>query len=185
MSASAVVASPTTERARALVESRSARAVEIGHEAGAIAGDPAGVARVLRAGLSELADPEYLAGQRRVAPGIGPILGVRRPLLRAVSRGLRASTRRDRSTTLLDVAERLLREELLELHWIAFDILERTMATDPEVSWQLVRSAARRAGDWITVDSLAHVVGRGILAEPYRWAELEQLVFSSSRWERC
>jgi 3-methyladenine DNA glycosylase AlkD len=34
------------------------------------------------------------------------------------------------------------------------------------------------------VDSLAHVAGRGILAEPYRWAELEQLVYSPSRWER-
>jgi hypothetical protein len=44
--------------------------------------------------------------------------------------------------------------------------------------------AAREAGDWITVDSLAHPYGRGILAEPYRWAELEQLVYSPSRWER-
>ena len=26
--------------------------------------------------------------------------------------------------------------------------------------------------------------GRGILLEPYRWAELEQLVFSPNRWER-
>jgi hypothetical protein len=31
---------------------------------------------------------------------------------------------------------------------------------------------------------LAHPVGRGILREPYRWAELEQLIFSPSRWER-
>ena len=34
------------------------------------------------------------------------------------------------------------------------------------------------------MDSLAHVAGRGILSEPYRWAELEQLVYSPSRWER-
>ena len=47
----------------------------------------------------------------------------------------------------------------------------------------LVR-ASRDASDWITVDSLAHPVGKGVLHEAYRWAELEQLVFSPSRWER-
>ncbi len=34
------------------------------------------------------------------------------------------------------------------------------------------------------MDSLAHPYGKGIAAEPYRWAELEQLVYSVSRWER-
>ncbi len=47
-----------------------------------------------------------------------------------------------------------------------------------------MRVEAASAGDWITVDALAHVAGRGILSEPYRWAELEQLVYSPSRWER-
>ena len=55
---------------------------------------------------------------------------------------------------------------------------------DPERTWQLLRRAAREAGDWITVDSLAHPYATGVVAEPYRWAELEQLVFSPSRWER-
>ena len=56
--------------------------------------------------------------------------------------------------------------------------------TETERTWQLLRRAAREAGDWITVDSLAHPYGKGIAAEPYRWAELEQLVYSPSRWER-
>ncbi len=47
-----------------------------------------------------------------------------------------------------------------------------------------MRRAAREAGDWITVDSLAHPYGKGIAAEPYRWAELEQLIYSPSVWER-
>ena len=34
------------------------------------------------------------------------------------------------------------------------------------------------------MDALAHVAAIGIAAEPYRWAELEQLVYSPSRWER-
>jgi len=48
----------------------------------------------------------------------------------------------------------------------------------------VLRRAAREAADWITVDSLAHPYGKGIAAEPYRWAELDQLVYSTSRWER-
>jgi 3-methyladenine DNA glycosylase AlkD len=134
--------------------------------------------------VEDLADPEYRQGISGVAPGIGTVLGVRGPLLHAVGRGLRSTTRRDRSAVLLDLAERLLREEPLEMHWLAFEILERTIAAEPERTWQLVRAEARTAGDWITVDTLAHATGRGVLAESYRWAELEQLVYSPSRWER-
>ncbi len=117
-------------------------------------------------------------------PGIGAVLGVRLPLITAVNRGFRGATRHDRATALLDVADALLREEALELHWLAFDVLARTIEAEPERTWQRVRAAAAQADDWITVDSLAHVAGRGILAEAYRWAELEQLVYSPSRWER-
>jgi len=177
-------ADTTTERARALVAERTPHALALGRAAGELVGNPAELVAALKTGLATLADPEYLEGQRRVAPGIGPIAGVRQPLLAAVSRGLRAETRRDRPTTMLDVAGALVRDPLLELHWIAFDLLDRTITTDPELTWQVVRAEGRRAGDWITVDSLAHVAGRGILAEPYRWAELEQLVYSPSRWER-
>ena len=146
--------------------------------------DPDGFATALTAGLRSLADPEYLAGQQRVAPGIGPVHGVRWPLLAAVERGFRNVTRKDRPTPLLFVADRLFREPELEARWFAFGLLERTLAIETERTWQLLRRAAREAGDWITVDSLAHPYGKGIAAEPYRWAELELLVYSPSRWER-
>jgi 3-methyladenine DNA glycosylase AlkD len=156
----------------------------LGRIAGDLVHDPAELVATLRDGLAALADPEALAGQRIVAPGIGPILGVRQPLLTAVSRGIRAKTRRDRPATILDVVVALCRDPLLELHWLAIDLLDRTITREPEQSWQLVRAEARGAGDWITVDRLARPAGRGILAETYRWAELEQLVYSPSRWER-
>ena len=101
-----------------------------------------------------------------------------------MSRGFRNATRGDRPTPLLFIADRLFRERELEARWFAFGLLERTLAGETERTWQLLRRAAREAGDWITVDSLAHPYGKGILAEPYRWAELEQLVYSPSRWER-
>ncbi len=176
--------SATTQRARALVAERKDAATTLGRDAGDLINEPALLVSCLRSGLEALADPEYLAGQRMVAPGIGPQLGVRQPLLSAVSRGLRGGTSRDRPATLLDMATALFREPLAELHWLAIDVLDRTIAREPEQAWQLVRAEAGRATEWVTVDRLAHVAGRGILAEPYRWAELEQLVYSPSRWER-
>jgi 3-methyladenine DNA glycosylase AlkD len=173
-----------TARAVAFVAARRADAEQFGRDLAEHVNDPEAFASLLRERLSALADKEYLAGQRRVAPGIGPILGVRWPLNAAVACGFRAATRGDRPSSLLFLADRLFRDEPLELRWFAFGLLDRTVAADPERTWQLLRRAAREAGDWITVDTLAHPVGRGILLERYRWAEIEQLVFSRSRWER-
>lgn len=182
--ATATPRSATTERAVALVAARREPAERLGASLAELINDPDAFAVALGVGLSDLADPEYLAGQRRVAPGIGAILGVRWPLLAAVERGFRRATKHDRATTMLFLADRLFREPELEHRWFAFGLLKRTLETDPERTWQLLRRAAREAGDWITVDSLAHPYGTGIAREPYRWAELELLVYSPSRWER-
>jgi len=176
--------SPSTERARAFVADRLERAADLGRGLGDLVQDPPGVAAALRTALEELADPEYLAGQQFVAPGIGPTHGVRTPLLGALGRGFRAATRGDSPSTLLFVADRLFGEREREARWFAIGILERTLPREPERTWQLLRRASHEADDWITVDTLAHPAGKGILAEPYRWAELEQLVYAPSRWER-
>jgi 3-methyladenine DNA glycosylase AlkD len=176
--------SPSTERARAFVAERLDRAEALGRALGDLVQNPSDLADALRAALARLADPEYLAGQQFVAPGIGPTHGVRTPLLGGLRRGFRAATRHDSPSTLLYIADRLLGERELEARWFAFAILERTLPREPERTWQLLRRAGREAADWITVDSLAHPMGKGILAEPYRWAELEQLVYAPSRWER-
>jgi 3-methyladenine DNA glycosylase AlkD len=173
-----------TERAMALVAERRPVAEALGVRLADHLHDPDAFAAALRDGLADLADPEYLAGQRHVAPGIGVIHGVRWPLLAAIIRGFRTETRQDRPTPLLFVADRLFREPHLEARWFAFALLERTLVADPERTWQLLRRGAREAADWITVDTLAHGYAAGIGAEPYRWAELEQLAFSPSRWER-
>jgi 3-methyladenine DNA glycosylase AlkD len=176
--------SEVTTRAVAFVEAHKPSAESLGTDLAELSQDPDAFADALRAGLVSLADPDYREGQQRVAPGIGPVLGVRWPLMAAVSRGFRQATKGDRATPLLFVADRLFRERELEPRWFAFGLLERTLETETERTWQLLRRAAREAGDWITVDSLAHPYGKGIAAEAYRWAELEQLVYSPSRWER-
>jgi 3-methyladenine DNA glycosylase AlkD len=177
-------ASPTTQRAVALVAERRPQAEDLGRQLSELTDEPDAFAAALRDGLVRLADDEYRAGQQRVAPGIGPVHGVRWPLLAAIERGFRIATRGQRTSPFLSLADRLFREPELEPRWVAFGLLERLVADDPERAWQLLRRAAREAGDWITVDSLAHPCGRGILLEPYRWAELEQLVYSRSPWER-
>lgn len=177
-------ASAATARAVAFVAEHKPAAEALGTSLADHVQDPDAFAAALRDGLASLADREYLAGQHVIAPGLGPSHGVRWPLLAAVIRGFKAATRQDRPTALLFLADRLFREEHLEARWFAFALLERTLKDDAERSWQLLRRGAREAADWITVDDLAHPYGAGIAAEPYRWAELEQLVFSPSRWER-
>ena len=176
--------SGTTARGTGFVADHRSDAEMLGRRLADEVGDPDRFAAVLSDGLGGLADPEYLAGQHRVAPGIGDLHGVRWPLIEAVRRGFREETRRERTSAWLFVADRLLREPRLEARWFAFGLLERLIVDDTERAWQLIRRAAREAADWITVDSLAHPVAKGILNEPYRWAELEQLVYSPSRWER-
>lgn len=176
--------SETTARAVAFVAAHRDEAEGLGRSLADDVHDPEAFARQLEAGFARLADPEYQEGEQRIAPGLGPVLGVRWPLNAAVSRGFRGATKGQSPTTLLYIADRLFRSEPLEVRWFAFGILERLVSDEPERTWQLLRRAAREAGDWITVDTLAHPYGRGILLEPYRWAELEQLVFSPNRWER-
>jgi 3-methyladenine DNA glycosylase AlkD len=176
--------SDTSARAGAYVAARQPIGLSLGADLAEHVGDPDGFAVALRAAFDLLADPEYRDAQRRVAPTLGPILGVRAPLLAAVERGFRSATPKDRATSLLFLADRLFREPEIEARWFAIALLERTLQAEPERTWQLLRRAAREAGDWITIDRLAHLYADGIGTEPYRWAELEQLAFSPSRWER-
>ena len=122
--------SDVTARAVAFVEAHKAEAEAIGAAVAELSQDPDAFAIELRRGLVTLADPDYREGQQRVAPGIGPVLGVRWPLMAAVARGFRQVTKDDRATPLLFVADRLFHEPELEPRWFAFGLLERTLATE-------------------------------------------------------
>jgi 3-methyladenine DNA glycosylase AlkD len=177
-------ARPAPDHAATTIAERAERAAELGSVLANLLDDPVAFAAQLSAAFAELADPEYRAGQAFVAPGIGPTHGVRTPLQVAVRRAFERASRRASPSELLFVADRLLREPEREARWFAITTLQRTIAAEPERTWQLLRRAASEADDWITVDTLAHPYGKGILAEPYRWAEIEQLSVSPSRWER-
>jgi 3-methyladenine DNA glycosylase AlkD len=175
---------PRGEYAAAVIAEHETRAKGLGAELAADTADPAAFASSLARAFQALADPEYRDGQAFIAPGIGPTHGVRTPLQVAVRKSFERASRQASTSELLQVADRLLREPEREARWFAIATLQRTLPREAERTWQLLRRAAAEADDWITIDNLAHPFGRGILAEPYRWAELEQLTVSPSRWER-
>ncbi len=176
--------SATTRASHAFVATHIDAGRALGHRLADEVDDPGSFVAATRDGLAMLADPECLAGQRLVAPGIGPLLGVRMPLLESVYRALVHDLRGVRAARLLPVAEALAREPHRELRWLSCWLLGRIMPDEPEGAWQVLRRLAAEADDWISVDTLAATIGPGILREPFRWAELEQLVYSPGRWER-
>ena len=186
MSPTALKATPsaTTAASDAFVAAHRDAAIALGERLAALIADADAFIVATRAGLAELADPAVIDGIHSVTPGLGLVLGVRLPLLEAAHKQLRRATKQASTAHILDVTDRLLREEAADVRWFGMWNLERLLATDPERTWQLMRRSAREAGEWISVDTLAHPYGAGILQEPRRWVELEQLVFSPSRWER-
>lgn len=152
--------------------------------------DPA--AAVGRDAAESLADPTLVVATVRTgiaapvsapATGRGAVLGEER-LLAALARGFIDATRGDPASALLDVAGALLRDPDRRLHRLALAVLERTVQVEPERSWQLLRAEARTAADTLAVAAIARPAAHGVLAEPFRWAELEQLMYSPSPWER-
>lgn len=176
--------SPVTRRATAFVAERLPEARALGLRLAEELGDPAAFVAALTAGFERLADPEYRAAQAWLAPGAADVIGVRWPLVLAVQRALRRPLAETSPALALDLAQALSAAGPFEVRLFAHEPLRRCLSADPERSWQLVRRLARAAGDWVSVDSLAGVVARGVLLEPFRWAELELLVYSPHRWER-
>jgi 3-methyladenine DNA glycosylase AlkD len=175
--------SALTERAGAFVAERLPQARELAARVAALVDRPEEFVVELHAGYARLADPAYLAALRQMTPGLGAALGIRTPLAAPVHSRVRSACRH-RPDIALWLAERLEREPDLEMRTVACTLLRISLEHDPERSWQLIRRLSRTADNWIAVDTLAGVAGLGILLEPFRWAELEQLVYSPSPWER-
>lgn len=176
--------SEVSQRAQALVTERLPQARGLGIALADLIDQPEEFVSVLREGLTELADEPYRVEQARVTPGSGAVFGVRNPLLAAVVRQIRPALKEGSDASALWLAERLVTEPEREFTIIAHAALLRSLPTDPERTWQLMRRLARAAKEWISVDSLAELYAAGILRERFRWAELEQLVYSADKWER-
>ncbi len=175
--------SPSTKRANTFVAERLPDARSLAPRLAALVDEPDEFVRALETGLRSLADPAYLDEVRRVTPGLTSALGVRAPLVRPLHAAVRRACR-GRAGVALWLAERLERERWLEVRAFVPTLLRLSVEDDPERTWQLIRRVARATDNWIAVDTLAGAAALGILVEPIRWAELEQLVFAPSPWER-
>ena len=175
--------STVPSRADAFVAAHLAEARSVADRLVPLLDRPDAFVAALEEGLRDLADPSYLDELRRMTPGHLAALGVRTPLTRPIHANVRRICR-GRPDIALWVAERVEREPYLEVRAIACTLLRVSLDDDPERSWQLLRRMARNASNWISVDTLAGVAALGILLEPFRWAELEQLVYVASPWER-
>jgi 3-methyladenine DNA glycosylase AlkD len=176
--------SAVTERANAFVAAHLPAARGLGETLAELIEEPDEFVVCLREGLGQLADPEYEREQQRVAPGATEIFGVRNPLMAALARQLRQPLRESSSSSAIWLAERLSTEPEREISLLSHVPLARALPNDPEQCWQLMRRLAHSAQDWIAVDELAELYAKGILLERFRWAELEQLVYSPAKWER-
>jgi 3-methyladenine DNA glycosylase AlkD len=176
--------SSVTERANAFVAAQLPAAQGLGTVLADLLDEPEAFVAVLTDGLRQLSDPEYAAEQERVAPGGAEVIGVRWPLIRAVARQLREPLAESSSATSISLAQRLARETIREVRLFAHVPLAQSLVDDPERSWQVMRRLARVATDWICIDDLAELTARGVLDAPFRWAELEQLVYSVHPLER-
>ncbi len=176
--------SDVSQQAATFVAERLPVATVLGATLVELVTQPDAFVAALTHGLDGLADPSYATEQERVAPGSGLVIGVRSPLSREIERMLRPAIRETSSSQLLDLAVRLVAADTREVRSFALPCLSQSLLDEPERSWQLLRRIARAARDWISVDSLAEVYARGILTEAFRWAELEQLVYSDQRMER-
>ena len=176
--------SEVSTRAAALVAERLPQARGLGLALAELIDDPEAFTRALTEGLEQLSDEAYAVEQERVAPGSGAVIGTRWPLVHAIERALGGPLRESSSSSALWLAQRLASSEFREVRLFSLPCLERSLPDDPERSWQLMRRLGRGARDWISVDALASVYAQGILLERFRWAELEQLVYSKQNMER-
>jgi 3-methyladenine DNA glycosylase AlkD len=170
--------------AGAFVEERLSAARDLGERLADLLDEPERFVDALRKGLAELADTGYSRLPVHVAPGSGPVLGVRLTLLRAVRRPVEGGLREGSSATALWLGQRLIPEEVREVRLFALPALARALADDPERTWQALRRLGRSARDWVEVDSQAELWARGVRAERFRWAELELLAYSELPMER-
>ncbi len=160
------------------------QAAALGRRLAALIDDPEAFLETLAAGLARLDDPSYRALTARVSPGVDARYAVRGTTRELILRPVHAGLRRGSAASALWLAQRLGAAHHRDLRLYALPCLRRSLPEDAEQSWQLMRRMAAGAGDWIEVDSLAEIWALGILAADFRWAELEQLVYSPRVFER-
>ncbi len=176
--------SEATARARSFVTAHLAQATALGERLADLTGEPEAYLATLTEGLTDLIDEDYLAMVDRACPETPSRYMIRGPLSDALSAPVKQALTEGSTMSALQLAHVLAAAEHRDLRLYAHEPLRRSLPEDPEMSWQIMRRLGRASGDWIATDSLADLWARGLLAETFRWAELEQLLYSQQIYER-
>ena len=176
--------SEASSKAAAFVSAHLEEAAALGAELAVLVDEPDAYLKRLTEGLVALSDPDYLAAVTRACPETPARYALRGPLTAAMSKPVKAALREGSSMPALMLAQRLAEADHRDLRLHALEPLRRALPEDPELAWQVMRRLGRAAADWIATDSLADLWARGVLAEHFRWAELEQLLYSRHTYER-
>jgi len=78
--------SATTAASNRFMAEHLAEATALGEQLADLVHDPGSFVAAVKQGFETLADPVYADGSRSIAPGLGPVLGVRLPLMEATTR---------------------------------------------------------------------------------------------------
>ena len=176
--------SEVSQAATDFVAAHRADASELGERLAELTDSPEAFVAELASGLEALMDRSHVATVRRVSPGVDLRLVVRKPLVSAIQAPLKQALGEASPSSALSLAQRLGQADEPSIRAFALPALDRSLYDDPERTWQQLRRLGNRAGDWSEVDSMAPLWARGVLAEPFRWAELEQLVYADRTMER-
>jgi 3-methyladenine DNA glycosylase AlkD len=176
--------SSATSEASAFVAAHLEQATALGNDLAELTEEPDAFVQALTEGLTELLDPAYSEAITRACPETPARYAVRGPLSELLQEPVRRALRESSTISAVRLAQRLAETEHRDLRLYALAPLRIALPQDPELCWQLMRRLGRLADDWIAVDSLADVWARGVLAEHFRWSELEQLIYSQHRYER-
>lgn len=162
-----------------------ARARTLGRRLASHLDDPEAFHRALAQALDAVDGPDRPVALTVRGRSAGVAAADRRRFLAAIALELGGPLAAASPAVAVYLADRLARADAADVRLFALVLLRRSLSADPERSWQLLRRLAARATDLEAVDALAGLFAEGILGEPYRWAELELLVYSDAPWERC
>ncbi|GEM_PF-3757366 len=139
----------------------------------------------IRTRLTQLADPEYVAGTVAARSPSKPVLGIRIPLLRnAVQRALRPAAQDDasgRETIARDAAETLWHGQFHEEELAACMMLR---LSGVRITSPMIARWSGLLDNWLSVDEMGGCLGETLVEDPAMLAELDFLAQSDSPWQR-
>jgi 3-methyladenine DNA glycosylase AlkD len=135
--------------------------------------------------LSALADPTRIDFAERTYPTKLQVIGVTNPNLRLVLKELKAEVKNEDGRTVIDLAHTMIKEEVFELHWLAYELIGSRKKTLSALTRQDIDALNVHLDNWVLTDTFCgKVLGfawrEGLVDDAY----LLNLQKSADLWQR-